>query len=145
MCLWRSPRALTTEAIRNNWSCVILLKNWCAKCFTIDPTFPLWVLYLNQSEDVPEWFWSDVCVHFFKYGLTLDWLYLLMNGMPCVCLNVESWYFMFTACVQRLDVMNGGFLLCCSDMMATLQWTKGTLLIWYNSWSCYCLVILNIL
>lgn len=60
----QSPRALTTKAIRNAQESQLILfdvtENWCAKCFTqfgsINPTFPLWVFYLNQSEDVTELF-----------------------------------------------------------------------------------------
>ncbi len=73
-------------------------------------------------------------------GLTLfiheshAFLYVWMLNHGTSCLQCSSAY------VNRLDVrMIAGFLICCSEIMATLQWTKGTLFIW----SCYCLVILN--
>lgn len=65
-------------------------------------------------------------------------------GIMVLRLNGLHVYSALRVYVNWLDVMNVGFLICCSEMMATLQWTKGTLFIWYNSWSCYCLVILNI-
>lgn len=96
------------------------------------------------------WVWEEFLLPYSSLvscGLTLDciysWIACLAFMFECGIMVLHNSLHVYSAHQRMLTGWMWWLLVCCSEMMATLQWTKGTLFIWYNSWSCYCLVILN--